>query len=96
MSADARTDDTRIDTGDVPRAERCENCRFWYRQYVALDKPDRLAQCLRYPPAVVGIGAMMNEFPLVTLDEEYESSRFPVTAQDDWCGEWQPQRQPTT
>lgn len=93
MSADAQTDDTRIDTGDVPRAERCETCRFWYREYVCMDKPDRLAECLRYPPIV--IGSMLHGAPFVTLDEEHEAARFPVTDQDEWCGEWQPKRQPT-
>jgi hypothetical protein len=61
------------------REERCELCRFWESDD-QFDPGEGL--CRRYPPALIAFGSTP------------ATGRFPSTAAEDWCGEFQPQRQP--
>jgi hypothetical protein len=71
--------------------ENCENCRFWKEL-----EGSGMGDCRRYPPMCFPQTAEM-----VEMDEEHEgywdarhanrinSTAFPHTHQDDWCGEFQ-------
>ena len=68
------------------RAERCENCRFWDLDGVFLvaapddEARDRFSECHRYPPTQ----GFFEE-----VDQNF-IPRFPVTLNNQWCGEFQP------
>jgi len=62
-----------------PRLERCAACRFWERGREE-DAPAAWGNCHRHaPPAVV---AWDGKFPL--------DAWWPITTDDDFCGEWAP------
>lgn len=69
------------------RAERCECCRFWEREE---DDKIGVGDCRRYPPAMALVQTSD------CLDDEWTVRRpaynggFPITFEDDWCGEFQP------
>lgn len=60
--------------------ERCETCRFWKRDEMFPEST--YGECRRYPPT-----------GNINLSE---SSWFPLTVNEDWCGEWQARALPTT
>ena len=63
--------------------ERCGNCRF-FRLNTAL--APGVGACRRRPPVWTGPDDMNAEGMFA----------FPRVGQDNWCGEWEPQRGPST
>lgn len=62
-------------------AEKCENCKYW-REFGTADFEKgtvNAGQCQKYPPKLNGI----NNF------ETMLKYRFPISAFDDWCGEYE-------
>lgn len=60
----------------------CPNCRFWVE---IGEKPYASGECHRYAPAPA---------PLSTLgepahNEPHNVAMWPVTASEDWCGDWE-------
>jgi hypothetical protein len=51
----------------------CENCKFWNLDEI---------KCQRYPPTIIENIKYPDE------DDDPYSSDFPVSAPDDWCGEF--------
>jgi hypothetical protein len=51
----------------------CENCKFWNFDEI---------KCQRYPPTIIENIKYPDE------DDDPYSSDFPVSAPDDWCGEF--------
>lgn len=64
--------------------ERCETCRFWHPP--RLWKNDEAGLCRRYPPVARGTWHPDDELSI------YESTFYPLTADVEWCGEWQAKR----
>ncbi len=60
------------------RRERCETCRFWDSPHVD-QQEDGL--CRRHAPRC---------FPRKEESETLRYPRWPLTLNDEWCGEWQP------
>jgi hypothetical protein len=80
-----------------PKTERCETCRFWRGV-----NDSGNGECRRKPPAILAdllgpdatIAARGDCADTGSLFEY--ASRFPVTFQLDWCGEfeWLPRLEP--
>lgn len=64
---------------------RCANCRFWWDESFvdALGRNEtKEGDCRRYPPVLVRL-------PCIDENAEQRHFAFPVTYNDDCCGEWQ-------
>lgn len=62
--------------------DACVNCRFWRRLPAQPNDPKpNDGHCRRYPPVQQG-GATAYTFRLS------DTSEFPVTPDDGWCGEF--------
>lgn len=77
--------------------ECCAKCRFWdFIKKAGFTDPDELddkwwwSHCRRFPPVAPVANACFwaDGVPL-------DSPSYPLTQDDDWCGEFQP-RQPNT
>jgi hypothetical protein len=75
--------------------ERCETCRFWHDDGRATDDSWDRGQCRRSSPTLVEAHFM----PLLADGWEKDMERreamsglWPLTHDDDFCGEWQPKR----
>jgi hypothetical protein len=69
--------------------EQCSGCRFWLNW----DSEDtNLGECHRFPPRMATVQRIDAEgsFPTTIRPED---GGWPLTAPQDWCGEFQ--RQPT-
>lgn len=55
--------------------EKCSQCKFWFRDQTLTT----LGECHRRSPTIIGKDekAGVDEFRV-----------WPITAFDDWCGEW--------
>lgn len=60
----------------TPMVHQCDNCKFWKLHDPVPGQPIA-GSCRRYPPQI-------------THDESgfYQDNSFPVTANSEWCGEW--------
>lgn len=76
--------------------QSCSNCRFWANPNDDEDDDTRMGECRRYPPRICE--AMMaadiaNAYgePAIGLERKtnWLNTTFPVTGDDEWCGEWQ-------
>lgn len=66
----------------------CAGCVFWAHQG---DKP--WADCRRYPPRVIDSMVdqdMLKDGAYDPQGAALEATRFPITLEDHWCGEFQP------
>jgi hypothetical protein len=63
----------------LPASEACGGCRFWRRDRDEERGPD-WGQCRRMPPTL----------PPIEQEKLLHVGIWPHTAEDDWCGEWQP------
>jgi hypothetical protein len=62
-----------------PSPAACGSCRFW-RQDLAEDRGPGWGQCRRMPPTL----------PPIEQEKLRHVGIWPHTAENDWCGEWQP------
>ena len=60
------------------KAEVCANCRFWE----TMNNPVTIGRCRRYAPRPVCEKG---------IDSETVYAEWPLTADKDWCGEFQAQ-----
>jgi hypothetical protein len=67
-------------SSDDERAERCATCRFW-------DNVEGLSLCRRSPPAFAARQIEPDDVEGGGTDGA--RGFWPVTDNDDWCGEWQ-------
>jgi len=61
--------------------EKCENCKYW-QEFGTVDFENgkvKAGQCKKYPPKLNGINSL----------ETMLKYRFPISAFDDWCGEYE-------
>lgn len=85
---------------DTPgRPERCETCRFWNTESNQIAQSETnvggKGTCQRMPPLISDAynRALLREAERDVDSEDSEESAgraWPVTWDDDWCGEWQP------
>jgi hypothetical protein len=56
----------------------CGSCKFWESRGVqpGSDRGEQIGECRHHAPMLVMIGAL-------------QQSRFPMTSELDWCGDWQ-------
>lgn len=75
--------------------QSCSNCQFWDRHTGGIDGELRIeGACRRFPPV---LSEALTEDKVRSLPEEgvphacIESNYawiFPITEEDEWCGEW--------
>ena len=66
--------------------EHCSGCRFWLNWD---SENSNLGECHRYPPRMATVQRIEAEGPS-TRTIRPEDGGWPLTAPDDWCGEFQP------
>jgi len=71
----------------ITESPKCSNCRFW-----RIDNQEK-GECHRSPPVLLGeviIDAMVRYrvADAYEASRSVDASRWPVTAHDDWCGEY--------
>lgn len=84
-----------LERRDQKMEERCGNCRFWrgislHEIYPAddIEEDGVIGDCRRYPPV------LNTSVPLeVSSHNEFEWIH-PIRCKTEWCGEWQPSREP--
>jgi hypothetical protein len=59
------------------REERCDRCRWWQPGTQVGPEGEQIGDCRRHPPKMV-------------VDPEQVFSRWPWSAEYDWCGEYRP------
>lgn len=90
---------------------RCNTCRFWKRidkddltdsENCFCDNKGEddssfvlLGECRRHPPQLDSGLKLPGDGVQGRTSDAYWSSRFPVTFDDDWCGEHQPAPTPS-
>jgi hypothetical protein len=67
----------------------CKTCKYW-DQEVMESHGDGIGECRRFPPF---ISDQIYKKQLVASNGNIEDARwiatiYPITAQQDWCGEW--------
>jgi hypothetical protein len=67
-----------------PRPDRCETCRFWDLRIG--DSDEGAGVCRRHAPVAAT--------PAVNVSQKVEDQTasfpsWPLTLNDEWCGEWQ-------
>lgn len=67
-------------TALVERLERCGTCRFWVAES---------STCHRHAPVVPARPLTHRQSEAVT-PPPHLSARWPLTAENEWCGEWAP------
>ncbi len=60
---------------ELPRADRCETCKFWDS---LKDEADPAGSCMRYPPVLLTVGQ----------HHSADGWSTPATPPTHWCGEW--------
>jgi hypothetical protein len=70
---------------ELPRAERCETCRWWRHDHGTDEKFPTLRSIEQFNDAPVGECRRM---PPGARPHGRENRAFPWTWTDDWCGEW--------
>jgi hypothetical protein len=65
--------------------EQCSGCRFWLNWD---SEQTNLGECHRYPPRMATIHRTDAE-GTTTITVRPEEGGWPLTAPDDWCGEYQ-------
>ncbi len=73
------------------RIERCETCKFWDWLGNEPEPETDKGLCRRLPPVIPPTATALVEWH-GPGDIPYGSlaAVYPITDQDDWCGEWQP------
>jgi hypothetical protein len=68
--------------------EQCSECRFWLNWD---SEGSNLGECHRYPPRMATVlrAGAEGATPVMVRPED---GGWPLTAPDDWCGEYQPTR----
>jgi hypothetical protein len=69
---------------ELPRAERCDGCRYWGFQGSNNTSSDKTGLCRRNPPVLDPGG---HKEPVL---EVWVQGMWPATYSDEWCGEWRP------
>lgn len=70
------------------REQRCNNCRFWSRNYDAGAGMDT-GGCRIGRPLLVTSAVRVDQYGTLTDGECERCTRWPTTHEEDWCGEWQ-------